>query len=474
MCGKKIWLFRSESEPGENEIKNSQLIPLCDLMNEESINVLEQTLSGSARAVAKKMAEDFLKVSKGDFLLLAYKENKSFLELAEVKGDYEFTGNNHSRRIKIFKRIDREKLPGNIKNKVLRMPRIIADISGIENVLELFEGRDDIKEVDVSYPLRGDYSMKFSIPHNITKSECLRMGSFFYNLWPIGEKNINIFEWNVNQSCLSEDKEKQIPNFVFNIINGSQKAVDIFVLLEVFNIKGHIKNYRKILSDFELYFRNIDPQDKKNEILIGVRKNSSVFKAISYEEFEKITQLSTFPSNDNPNSLRVDVEILSNSDKKLSIIGTRIRVEDDWKKRAVQFENLMKYTKELVNVAIMGDFNHGAIKEEWNDEYQYNKPRSDYNYQFIKKNSKSYDLKIYTPDKGVYGEKWSFVMKEKKIKIKLDHILTKNVGVTNIYYSWSFLDYLNVYQGLKAEDYKYAIELINKPDHAILTAELEL
>lgn len=462
----KFWLFRSEAEPNSGELRTSQIKPFNNLADDVVIRELENLLSGSALAVAKQMAESFAKHMRiGDKVLITYKRYPKLIELAEVTGAYSFSGENHSRKIKSIKTIFRDDLPDDVKNKILRKPRIVAEIDKSSDIENLFLSVTETK-IDIQYPLRKNLTINFTLPQDITRTECLRLSTFFKNLWPI-EQKIRLFSWNINQSCLIKDQAIKIPAFVFDEIK--KNDVDVFVLLEVFNIKGHIEEYKRKLPDFEIYYRNTDPLNKQNEILIGVRRDSTLFQAISFDEFSKLEQLPILDGY--PNSLRVDI---IKENKKITVIGVRVMNNKNWEERAKQFTKLINYAKKLDSVIIFGDFNHGAIKEEVNIDYKYQGQRGKYSYQQICRHAAKEGFTVHTPDKGVYGKKWSWVMEKPLLKIKEDHLLLKNLNFIEIDYYWDYLHYINIYQGLKPEDYKDTIKLTGNPDHAILIGVIEI
>lgn len=57
-------------------------------------------------------------------------------------------------------------------------------------------------------------------------------------------------------------------------------------------------------------------------------------------------------------------------------------------------------------------------------------------------------------------------------KALIDHIIAKGLGIKDLKYSWDFVSEKNGYGNLKPEDYKS--HLVGLPDHAILSATVEL
>ena len=179
----RTWLFRSESEPSssaesETILYSTQFYP-CDLRT-EGIEQLEKddTLSKPARAAAINMIKDILNISQGDLLVVTY-PRVSFVDIVEIVEPYQFENGKHILKAKILTRIERANLPEYVRNRVLRKPRIVAEI---ENISSLLPG-NKVKEVEYRIAVRADYTCSFKLPANFTKQEAYRLAEIFKNCW---------------------------------------------------------------------------------------------------------------------------------------------------------------------------------------------------------------------------------------------------------------------------------------------------
>jgi endonuclease/exonuclease/phosphatase family metal-dependent hydrolase len=162
-----------------------------------------------------------------------------------------------------------------------------------------------------------------------------------------------------------------------------------------------------------------------------------------------------------PNFLQIEVE-LKLTKQPIFIIGTRIRDTDDHTK---QFQALKEHLDNLPKdskLICAGDFN------EWKNHVSNNLGKS-YNVC-----TPRYDMAVWQNYDTL--DKWSAVVRNQKTKkdskTLIDHIITKNVRVTNEDYLWDFVNKENEYGDLNPEDNK--THLIGLPDHAILIADIEI
>lgn len=282
---------------------------------------------------------------------------------------------------------------------------------------------------------------------------------------------LKVIEWNIHGAAsMGWNNNYTIPKFVVDrILN--EKA-EIIILTEFVISKGWDYLQSKFEENNYVWF--MTHTSYQNGILIAINKN---IEGLDLEEIKKYKGDKTSSTMDTdvaerPDFLQVEFKI---KDQLIFIIGTRIR-DDSFKNKREQFENLLKQVKSIGEggaVIIAGDFNHGAIKNESDENYNYEgSVREDYNYQLIRKLFIDINYATYTPDYGTYGRKFSWVMENPAIKIKEDHVITRNVKVTNEDYLWDFVSQNNGYGNLKAADYK--THLKGLPDHAILVADIEL
>lgn len=274
-------------------------------------------------------------------------------------------------------------------------------------------------------------------------------------------EKINIVEWNINQRT-------------------SNKPIEAFVSSEVTKSNPHIIFMVEYKEDiiFEDIIKRLGYKvyttgqiQGKNEVLIAI-KNDGIFTNAK----KNIKELS--------NSLDILSVGVQFRDRNICLIGTRIQVgagdKADYINRGKQLKELASYTKKIKNkfdsVIIAGDFNHGQIREEYNDDFLY----KDYlqepcSYQKIKRIFKEIDCQVCTP-KGNNNSTFSWVGKfgnEKTYNIKEDHIIVSNdINVDTINYDWDFVNKRNGYIDLMSNDYKS--EFSGMPDHAKLVATVSI
>jgi endonuclease/exonuclease/phosphatase (EEP) superfamily protein YafD len=165
-----------------------------------------------------------------------------------------------------------------------------------------------------------------------------------------------------------------------------------------------------------------------------------------------------------PEFLQVETEL---EGKSFAIIGVRIKTQGTNKQIDSQFEFLKDHLKTLENSNVLcaGDFNvwKTPLSKKLNITSKY----------------------IFTPEYSMVDgdfntlDTWSAVIKNSKTnvvgKALIDHIIAKGVGIKEVIdlkYSWDFVSEKNSYGNLKPEDYKS--HLVGLPDHAILSATVEL
>ena len=272
-------------------------------------------------------------------------------------------------------------------------------------------------------------------------------------------EKINIVEWNINQRT-------------------NKKPIEAFVSIELTKAKPHIIFIVEYKEDiiFEDRIKRLGYKvystgkiQGKNEVLIAIR-NDSTFTNIK----KNIGEL--------PASLDILSVGVKFKDRNICLIGTRIQVgagdKGDYIDRGKQLKELVAYTKQIKSkfdsVIIAGDFNHGKIREEYNDNFLYKGYLQEpCNYQKIKMIFKEVDCQVCTPKEN---ETFSWVGKvgeNKNYYIKEDHIIISNNIIQNtISYEWDFVNNKNGYVDLKSDDYKS--EFSGMPDHAKLFATISI
>lgn len=284
---------------------------------------------------------------------------------------------------------------------------------------------------------------------------------------------LKTLEWNINGRIGYGNYS--IPEFVADEIMTQNAAI---VILTEFVLLCGWDYFRGVLGKKYKFFSSpfISGQ---NGVLIAIKKD---IDGLNYDSIVVTSEMNT-NKIEKPNFLQLEVEIAK---VPLIIIGTRIKVGDknnnltnDFISRKNQFDALYDHLEKIKGTFVVaGDLNHGAIYLECDQHQAYKGyAREFYNYQMIWRKIDKKNYTLATPDKGgKYGAKYSTVSKDNNIGklyyTKLDHIISNGVKVTNPDYCWGFVNPNNGYGGLKKEDYKS--HLISLPDHAILTATIEI
>lgn len=193
--------------------------------------------------------------------------------------------------------------------------------------------------------------------------------------------------------------------------------------------------------------------------------------------------------DDIPNSLDILSIGVRFNNRSICLIGARIQIGAgniaDYIDRGKQLSDLVSYTKQIKNnfesIIIAGDFNHGQIREEYNDDFLY----KDYlqepcSYQKMKKMFKEIECQVYTPEgnnRSVFS--WVGKLEDNKNRtcklyyIKEDHlIISNNLSKNTINYEWDYVYNQNRYVDLSMYDYKS--EVSGLPDHAKLMANISI
>ena len=256
--------------------------------------------------------------------------------------------------------------------------------------------------------------------------------------------DITYLEWNINARG---GKDYTIPQFICDYI----KPVDIFALVEFCASDGWEYFKNTLGNEYDIYLSPFVSVGY-NQVCIGINKK------LNY----KLKSVKTLDVYDHfkPEFLQVDIEL---ERKNLTIIGTRIKSQEDYETKGKTKTEQLYYLKDHIRntdnrVLCLGDFNE--MQSSLND--------------------------IFTPIAECYGPRivnnyYSFVF-ENGDKGGLDWILTKNIrSVFNGYadkekspyatYYWKFIEETKAYGTLTEKDYlgKYRL-----PDHAILKGMISL
>lgn len=149
-------------------------------------------LTGNRLGSAYATADIFVnRMQIGDLLLVPDGDDIFF---AEVSGGYQFDaalcgeGYPHQRKVKWLRNVSRSGLSMALRSS-LKAHQTAADVSRhCEEIQALAFGQENPalsaqKTVDVSYPLRRDFTVRFEVPENMTKGEAKRLASFFEGLY---------------------------------------------------------------------------------------------------------------------------------------------------------------------------------------------------------------------------------------------------------------------------------------------------
>jgi len=129
----------------------------------------------------------------GDIVLVANGEDIYF---AEITSDYQFDssvdpdGYSHQRRVKWLSDTSRKVLSKELRSS-LKVHRTTANLSHhVEEIKALATGSPvsaratlSTASIDVSYPLRSDFTVDFKIPADLSKTEAERLSTYFRSLY---------------------------------------------------------------------------------------------------------------------------------------------------------------------------------------------------------------------------------------------------------------------------------------------------
>ena len=130
----------------------------------------------------------------GDLVLVPDGEDIYFCEITseyyiEKSVDNVVDGYPHQRKVKFLSNVLRTDLSMALRSS-LKVQRATADLTKhYEEIKALSQGEEYLGEVtetntiEVSYPLRSDFSISFEIPSDLTKSEAKRLSMYFESLY---------------------------------------------------------------------------------------------------------------------------------------------------------------------------------------------------------------------------------------------------------------------------------------------------
>jgi len=130
----------------------------------------------------------------GDLVLIPDGEDIYFCEITsdyyiEKSVDNDADGYPHQRKIKFLSNTLRKDLSMSLRSS-LKVQRTTADLTKhYEEIKALSHGQEYLREtternsIEVTYPLRSDFSISFEIPADLSKAEAKRLSMYFESLY---------------------------------------------------------------------------------------------------------------------------------------------------------------------------------------------------------------------------------------------------------------------------------------------------
>ncbi len=267
-------------------------------------------------------------------------------------------------------------------------------------------------------------------------------------------KKINIIEWNIHGAAsLPWYNKYVIEKWVVDKI--LDESPDCIVLTEFVIAKGW--DYLQLKLEENKYIWFVTSSTSGNGILIAIKEN----KNLDYTEICKyqsgfILNNEVLPGVDVPDFQEIRVKYY---DELFSFIGVRIR-QDIYGKNPNYFGNQFSLLDDYLsglehNVICVGDFNAYWVGK-WSTNGNYTLPKTSTGYT------------LHTPTYNI-GDWYSHVQPN-GARTQLDHLITNvKYKQIDVCYIWDFVSNSNGYAQLAKSDYK---NIIGKPDHAILKAEI--
>ena len=128
------------------------------------------------------------RINVGDIVLVP---NNDDIYFAEIVSGYIFEasavadGYPHQRKVRWLSDTSRKALSSELRSS-LRVYRTAADLTKHSTEIEARAMGNPIPvgtTIDVSYPLRSDFTVNFKIPNNMTKAEASRLSTYFLSLY---------------------------------------------------------------------------------------------------------------------------------------------------------------------------------------------------------------------------------------------------------------------------------------------------
>ena len=202
------WLVRPypHDNPRINEFRQSNIVAigwpgigdLTGKSREDIKQILSASpynLSGLAIGNAYATIDIFVnRMNLGDIVLVPDGADIFFAEICsdyymDSKFDSAQIGYSHQRKVKWLQSVARDELSKSLRSS-LKVHRATADLSKhYDEIAALSHGADfedksaEVETLNVSYPLRSDFTVNFEIPIDITKDEAKRLAQHLETLY---------------------------------------------------------------------------------------------------------------------------------------------------------------------------------------------------------------------------------------------------------------------------------------------------
>lgn len=261
---------------------------------------------------------------------------------------------------------------------------------------------------------------------------------------------IKVAEWNIH---MMSRVVKNFPSIIYDTLEIKNYFYDIIVLIEY---KQNLEFEEKLHNNGYRVFTN-SPL-KKNEVLIAIKKE------LIMEVVEVNKNLPLNVGEIHPNFLHVKFK--RKDGKIFSVIGMRnlFRVEYH-----LHMEAIKRYLTKIVDedIIVVGDFNVISSNIE----------------KFLPANFRTYQPRhnrsLYNTENFINNYSYFFTEKDKHI-IKgmnsLDFCISNMKGITNLSYSWNFIEHCDKYpkkSTIERNVTKWNIP-VGYPDHALFTFVVDI
>lgn len=259
---------------------------------------------------------------------------------------------------------------------------------------------------------------------------------------------IKVAEWNIHMMANVVEK---FPYIIEETLEIKNYFYDIIVLVEY---KQNIEFEKKLQNIGYRVFTN-SPLKKKNEVLIAIKED------LINEVVEVNKNLPLKVEEIHPNFLHVKFK--RKDGKIFNIIGIRNLYGEDYR---LQMKAIKRYLAKIADedIIVVGDFNAVSSNIE----------------EFLPKNFRTYqpihNRSFYNTENFINN--YSYIFTEEHIiksMNKLDYCIS-NKGITNLSYSWDFINHCNVYpekSTIERNATKWNIP-VGYPDHALFTFVVDI